>query len=583
MSVELLLGDEAVGLGALHAGIAGVFSYPGTPATEILEFVRDRTLGTGRVTARWSANEKVAYEEALGMSYAGRRALVAMKHVGLNVAADPFMSSALTGAHAGLVLAVADDPGMHSSQSEQDSRYFGWFAKTPVFEPSNQQEAYDLTRQAFDLSERWRLPVMVRLVTRLAHSRSNVRALPAPLGDPPRVQERPSAKTWTLLPANARARFQRLLSMQPALAEFADTCEVNRLTLGGPRGIIACGIAVNYAREALRGDDSWTLLKIGTYPPPLRAIRSLVDHCDEIFVFEDGFPFVESQLRGLLGLPGKRLRGKLSGEVPQAGELTPDVVAEALGTARVRARPREAVPAREAAQVIGSCPVAGGCTCDPEAESRSAVASAVPGRAPVLCPGCPHADAFRALSAATESFATRMLFSDIGCYTLGYFPPHETVHTCVDMGASISMAHGAVQAGAFPVLCTIGDSTFTHSGMTALLDAIRADADMTVLILDNSVVAMTGGQSTMAHGNELIQILLGLGVRRERLHVIEPHPRRHAENVELLSREIAHRGLSVIVAARACIQIRPAARPTEARGETVTPGAPEPQAAAVGS
>lgn len=573
MNVELLLGDEAVGLGALHAGIAGVFSYPGTPATEILEFIRDRSAGTGRVSARWSANEKVAYEEALGMSYAGRRALVAMKHVGLNVAADPYMSSALTGAHAGLVLAVADDPGMHSSQSEQDSRFFGWFSKTPVLEPSNQQEAYDLTRQAFDLSEKWRLPVMVRLVTRLAHSRSNVRTLATPTGDPPRLTERPSARTWTLLPSNARARYARLLSMRPVLAEFADACGYNRLTLGGARGIIACGIAVNYVREALGGGDACTLLKVVTYPPPLAAIRSLVDHCDEIFVFEDGFPFVEEQLRGLLGLPGKRLRGKLSGDVPEAGELTPDVVAEALGTARPR-RESPLLPARSSAELINACPVAGACVCDAPT-TIEAPHDVLPGRPPVLCQGCPHADAFNALAAATETFAARMLFSDIGCYTLGYFPPHETVHTCVDMGASISMAHGAARAGAFPVLCTIGDSTFTHSGMTALLDAVRADADMTVLILDNSVVAMTGGQSTLAHGNELIAILRGLGVRREHLHVIEPHPRHHAQNVELLSREIAHRGLSVIVAARACIQIKPAAR----TAESASPAAPPPPVA----
>lgn len=522
--VELLLGDEAVGLGAVHAGIAGVFSYPGTPATEVFEFVAQRSAGTGHLSARWSANEKVAYEEALGMSYAGRRALVAMKHVGLNVAADPFMSSALTGVCAGLVLAVADDPGMHSSQNEQDSRYYAQFAKLALLEPSNQQEAYDLTRYAFELSEAVRLPVVLRLVTRLAHSRANVRVLhPAPELRREPLARTPQRADWTLLPVNARRRYRVLLAAQEGLLRRAEESPANNLRLAGRRGVITCGIAHNYVRECLRGDEETSLLKISQYPVPAELVRRLVSHCDEVLVVEDGYPFVESALHGLLGLPGKRLRGKLSGDLPSSGELNADIVAAALGVERPRAAP---------------------------------AVEGLPPRPPSLCQGCPHSDVFKALVAATAAYSRRILFSDIGCYTLAFYPPFEAVDTCVDMGASISMAHGAAQAGAFPVLCTIGDSTFTHSGMTALLGAARSDADMTVLILDNATVAMTGAQETLAHGEDLTRILLGLGVAPQHLHVITPHAKRHAELVELISQAIQHRGLSVIVTQRACIHAK---------------------------
>ena len=520
MKTELLLGDEAVALGAMHAGIGGAFSYPGTPSTEIFEFIQARTRGTGKVSARWSANEKVAYEEALGMSYAGKRAIVSMKHVGLNVAADPFINSALTGANGGVVVVVADDPGMHSSQNEQDSRYYGEFAQIPVFEPSNQQDCYDLTKEAFELSERVNLPVMIRLVTRLAHSRSNVR-VDVPEGDT--VRERlpsPDPNDWTLVPSNARRRFRRLLDMQPALRDWSEKSPLNTLRLSGPTGVIASGIAYNYAREALGTDGDHSLLRISTYPLPVALIRDLVTHCNEIWIVEDGYPFIESRLNGVLGVPGKSIRGKLSGDLPPSGELTPDIVASAIGQLTV---------------------------------APTAAIDDVAMRPPALCRGCPHADTYKAIIDATASYPDSILFSDIGCYTLGVLPPYRAVHSCVDMGASIAMAHGAAQAGAFPVICTIGDSTFTHSGMTPLIGAVRADADMTVFLLDNATVAMTGGQESMAAGEQLIQLLKGLGVNQEHMHVIEPLSKNHADNVELVSREISHRGLSVIVARRACI------------------------------
>ena len=522
MKTELLLGDEAVALGAMHAGIGGAFSYPGTPATEVFEYIHSRTRGVGSVSARWSANEKVAYEEALGMSYAGKRAIVSMKHVGLNVAADPFINSALTGVNGGIVVVVADDPGMHSSQNEQDSRYYGEFAQIPVFEPSNQQQCYDLTRQAFDLSEELRLPVMIRLQTRLAHSRSNVQEDTTD-GETERARTRlplPDPNDWTLVPSNARRRYRHLLEMQKVLREWSDSSPLNTLRLSGPTGVIASGIAYNYVREALGGDSEYSILRVCTYPVPVSLVRRLVAHCNEIWVLEEGYPFIESRLNGLLGVPGKAIRGKLSGDVPPSGELTPDVVASALGELSV---------------------------------APTAPLEDLAGRPPALCRGCPHADTFKAIIDATASYPESTLFSDIGCYTLGVLPPYKAVHSCVDMGASIAMAHGASQAGMFPVICTIGDSTFAHSGMTPLIGAVRADADMTVFVLDNATVAMTGGQQTMATGEELIRLLQGFGVNQEHMHIIEPLPKNHAGNVELISREISHRGLSVIVARRACI------------------------------
>lgn len=537
MATELLLGDEAVGLAAIDAGIGGVFSYPGTPATEIFEFVERRVVGRPDISAHWSANEKVAYEEALGMSFVGKRALVAMKHVGLNVAADPFMSSALTGANGALVLAVADDPGMHSSQNEQDSRFYGDFASVPVFEPSTQQEAYDMTREAFRLSERLSLPVIVRLVTRLSHSRANV-VTSEPSPPDPTIPSRAEPRDWTLLPVNARRRYRRLLELQPRLLDYAEKSPFNRLAVKGPKGIIATGLAHNYVREVIGQNPSCSVLKIGVYPVPAELVRKLVNHCDDLLVVEEGYPYVETQLRGLLGLPGKAIRGKRDGTLPRDGEMTADLVRRALG-----------VSTHETLETVADLPV----------------------RPPALCQGCPHCDTFTAIKDAVAGEAEPILFSDIGCYTLGALPPYQAVQSCVDMGASIGMAHGAAKAGAHPVICTIGDSTFTHSGMTPLIGAAYENANITVIVLDNSTVAMTGGQDVFVGGEQLVDLIRGLGVDPEHLHHIRPHAKLHDEQVELIRREIAYRGLSVIVASRPCIHSRRKAADKPAR-EPATSG-----------
>jgi indolepyruvate ferredoxin oxidoreductase alpha subunit len=449
--------------------------------------------------------------------------MVSFKHVGLNVAADPFMNSAITGANGGLLVVSADDPGMHSSQNEQDSRYYVQFAQIFGFEPSDQQEAYDMTREAFDLSERFGLPVLMRLVTRLSHSRSPVETRVARLQN---GLKKGTAKDWILLPVNARRRFGLLLDRQAELVRFSEESRFNRLELNkGDRtlGVIASGIAYNYFREAVAGESSVpSCLKISTYPLPEGLVRGLVAHAGTILVLEDGYPYIERLIKGMFGIPGKAVMGRRSGALPASGELSPDIVRRALGLAPLAALPASGLP--------------------------------LAARPPQLCAGCPHADTFKALNEALEGHPGSNVFSDIGCYTLGALPPYNAIHTCVCMGASVGMARGAADVGLHPAVSVIGDSTFAHSGITPLLGAARADADMTVIILDNATTAMTGGQPTYGSGQGLLRLLEGLGVAGAHLRTIEPLPKNHARNVQIIREEIGHRGLSVIVSVRECVQ-----------------------------
>lgn len=525
MEKIVLLGDEAVALAAVHAGLTAAYSYPGTPASEIMEYLIKISEGGKKFTARWCVNEKVACEEALGVSFAGKRALVSFKHVGLNVAADPFINSAITGANGGLVVVVADDPGMHSSQDEQDSRYYADFARILCFEPTSHQEAYDMTREAFDLSERFGLPVLVRLVTRLAHSRSSVQ--PREPREPNQRLELGNWQDWTLLPSNARRRFRLLLERQKELLEYSESCRYNELNLNPARsrlGVVVSGIAYNYFKEvvsALPNQPSY--LKVSVYPFPENKLRKLVEKVEEILVIEEGYPFIERFLRGVVGIPGKIIRGKLDGSLPSSGELTPDLVARALG-----------LPEKTGLKVEGFQLAA---------------------RPPQLCVGCPHADTFKALNEALKDFPGAAVFSDIGCYTLGALPPYNAIQTCVCMGASVSMAKGGAEADIYPSIAVIGDSTFAHSGITPLLDAVQSGTDMTVIILDNGTVAMTGTQPSFGTGQALDRLIEGLGVDKNHFKIITPLPKYHQQNIGLIREELAYHGLSVIVARRECIQI----------------------------
>ncbi|MFZ1946197.1 MAG: thiamine pyrophosphate-dependent enzyme [bacterium] len=531
---EILLGAEAVALGAIHAGLTAAYSYPGTPASEVMEYLVAEAARRGDFRAAWSVNEKVAYEEALGVSFAGGRTMVSMKHVGLNVAADPFMNSALTGIDGGLVVVSADDPGMHSSQNEQDSRFYGDFARIVCFEPSNHQEAYEMTRRAFDVSEEFRIPVLVRLVTRLSHSRSSVRP-----GPPPRPQNQLARDKngygawdqWTLLPVNARKRFRRMIEIQPRLVTMSEESEFNRMEPGGGPGrlgVVASGIAYNYVKENLRDlKNPPPLLKISVYPVPRSLVAALVDQVDTVLVAEEGYPYIERALAGMFGVSGKTVKGKLTGDLPASGELSPEALRPALGLAPIKAQ-----------EIAGPAP-----------EGFKLAA-----RPPQLCKGCPHADTFNAINLALRGCPKASVFSDIGCYTLGAFPPYRAINTCVCMGASVSMAKGASEVGVHPSVAVIGDSTFGHSGLTPLLEAAAQDSNMTVVILDNGTVAMTGGQPSYASGERLLRMVEGLGVPEGHIRVVEPLPKNLEANAAVLREEFEHKGISVVVAARECIQ-----------------------------
>jgi len=456
------------------------------------------------------------------MSYAGKRALVSMKHVGLNVASDPFMNSALTGANGGLVLVVADDPGMHSSQNEQDSRFYAEFARVPVYEPADQQEAYYMTLEAFEQSERLGLPIMIRLVTRLAHGRANVKVLEHGKNEVTVGMVKDSAD-WTLMPMNARRRFQRLVEAGAGLRRMSDESTHNVLKLAGRKGIICAGIAYGYVLENVGPTTDFSILKITQYPLPVKKIRQLVQHCDEITVIEDGYPFIENHILGVLGAPRKTVNGKRSEHLPETGELTPDLVRKALGL--------EAHAARDPRGELGTRP-------------------------PRLCAGCPHIDSYRAMLEALEPHEGSVVFSDIGCYTLGALPPYRAINTCVDMGASIGMARGAALAGVHPACAVIGDSTFTHSGLSALLGAAQDNTDITVFILDNSIVAMTGGQEVLITGDELVALVRGLGADHDHVRTIAPIRPNHEKNIRIIREELDYKGLSVIISARACVQVK---------------------------
>ena len=514
---KLLLGDEAIALGAIHAGISGVYAYPGTPSTEITEYIQGNA---PEVRSRWCTNEKTAMEAALGMSYAGKRALVCMKHVGMNVAADAFVNSGITGVNGGLGVLAADDPSMHSSQNEQDSRFYGKFTMIPILEPSTQQEAYEMMKYAYELSEKLQLPVLMRVVTRLAHSRAGVE-VKAPVAQNALNPDNERAH-WVLLPANARRQYAALVEKQPQLVTSSETSPFNKKVAGegnAKLGVIACGIAYNYVMENNPQQLGVKVLKVSQYPIPEESIKALAAECDALLVAEDGQPLVEEQVKGLLGVDYE-LKGRLTGDLPRTGELTPDSVGAALGV---------------------SLP-----------QSFAAAQNVMP-RPPALCQGCGHRDVYDALNKVAAEYADARIFGDIGCYTLGALPPFRAIDSCVDMGASITMAKGASDAGVFPAIAVIGDSTFTHSGMTGLLDAVNDKANITVVLSDNLTTAMTGGQDS-AGTNKFEAICLGLGVEPEHVRVVVPLPKNMEEITRIIREEIEYKGVSVIIPRRECIQ-----------------------------
>lgn len=520
----LLLGDEAIALGAINAGLSGVYAYPGTPSTEITEFIQSNSLAKQRgIHSRWCTNEKTAMEAALGMSFAGKRALVCMKHVGMNVAADAFINSAVTGVNGGLVVVAADDPSMHSSQNEQDSRFYGKFAMIPIFEPSSQQEAYDMMQKAFSMSEEIKLPVLLRIVTRLAHSRADV-TISEPIAEN-NINLDVNRSEWVLLPVNAKRQYNKLVDKQALLINNSEKSDFNNFNIADgkkryKRGIIACGIGYNYVMESMQNvEEEIPLIKVSQYPLPVQMIEKLSEVCEEIIIVEDGQPFVEEQVKAIAP-DNVKVSGRLTGALPRVGELNPDFVRKGLGY---------------------------------EVTEGFAKSNIVMPRPPALCMGCGHRDVYNALKTIVAEYKDAKVFGDIGCYTLGALPPFTAIDSCVDMGASITMAKGAADAGVFPAIAVIGDSTFTHSGMTGLLDAVNENANITVIISDNLTTAMTGGQDS-AGTNKFEAICLGLGVDREHLHVVVPLPKNMEEIDRILRQEIEYKGVSVIIPRRECVQ-----------------------------
>ncbi len=510
MSTKLLSGDEAVARGAWEAGCRVAAAYPGTPSTEILE-----SLATyPDVYCEWSTNEKVALEVALGASIAGSRAMAAMKHVGLNVAADPLFSAAYIGARGGLVIVSADDPGLHSSQNEQDNRFYGLMAKVPVLCPSDSQEAKDFTRQAFDISEKFDIPVIVRLTTRLAHSHTPVR-----LGDrtapPGKGYEKQIAKNMTL-PAFARVRHVDLESRIDRIRAWNEASGPNRIIAGKSGLGIACdGVAYQYAREVF---PDAAFLKLGmVHPFPSKLALDFADSVKEVVVVEEVDPFIELQLRAL----GINVTGK--DRLPRTGELDPARVRAALG------KP--------------------GAVPEPEPD--------VPNRPPALCAGCPHSGIFYALQKQKV-----IIGGDIGCYTLGALPPHSAMDTCIDMGASITFAHGCDKAlGASDPrrrVAFIGDSTFFHSGITGLINTVYNQSDVITIISDNCTTGMTGHQPHPGTGRTLMDqpsrtisiesICQACGV--ETVVVVDPYQVR--ETRRRVREVLAKPGPAVIVSRRPC-------------------------------
>ena len=518
----MLLGDEAIAQAGIDAGMSGIYAYPGTPSTQIMEYVMDSSEAQEKgIHSLWSVNEKTAMEAAIGMSYCGKRAMVCMKHVGMNVAADAFINSAITGANGGLLVVVADDPSMHSSQNEQDTRFYGKFAMLPTLEPSHQQEAYDMVFYGFELSEKMGIPVLMRITTRLAHSRTGISLRDKKTQNELRLPDDPCQ--YVLLPAIARRRYQRLLGLQGAIGQESVSSGYNRLIDGQDTtlGVIACGLAFNYLMENYSdGLCPHPVLKIAQYPVAESFVEQLAGKCKKILVLEDGYPMIEEQLKGLIPNPSFEIIGRLTGDVPRDGELSPDIVAKALGFPQ------------------------------PDAVS---VPDVVINRPPALCKGCGHTDLFHSLNEALQEYTPGRVFSDIGCYTLGALPPHLAINSCVDMGASITMAKGAADAGLFPSVAVIGDSTFSHSGITGLLDVIIENAPVTIIISDNLTTGMTGGQLSPAFGR-IEKIALGLGLPEDRLKVVTPLKKYHAENVAILREAFQHKGTSVVVFRRECIQ-----------------------------
>lgn len=523
---QLMSGNAAIARGAYEAGVTVGVGYPGTPSTEILEHFAQYP----QVQAQWSPNEKVALEVGAGASVAGARVLVTMKHVGVNVAADPLFTLAYTGVNGGLILLSADDPGMHSSQNEQDNRYYALAAHIPCLEPADSQEAKDMVAQALEISEQFDTPVMLRTTTRVSHSQSLVT-----VGE---VQSRPlreyvkDPQKFVMVPGYARARRLVVEERTEKLKEYSENTPLNFIHQGDRAvGVITSGISYHYVREVL---PNASILKLGlTNPLPEKTIRQFAQQVDKLLVVEELAPFLEQQIKAMgIDIIGKEI-------IPGIGELNPQIIAEACKKAGITV-----------AEQYQHSPM-------PLVDEAAPVA---PGRPPVMCAGCPHRATFHVLKSLKLTVT-----GDIGCYTLGSQPPLSAIDTCICMGASVGMAHGIALANpamGSKTVAVIGDSTFLHSGITGLMDMVYNGGNGTLIILDNSTTAMTGHQEHPATGRTLMgqpaprvdlpALVRSLGVKR--VQVVDPVNIK--QFAEIVKAELAADEPSVIIAQRPCALLK---------------------------
>lgn len=513
---KLMLGNEAVARGAFEAGVKVASAYPGTPSTEITENI----VKYKEIYSEWSPNEKVALEVAIGACIAGARSICSMKHVGLNVAADPLFTVSYTGVNGGLVIMVADDPGMHSSQNEQDSRFYARASKVPMLEPSDSQQCKDYVKAAFDISEKFDCPVIVRLTTRIAHSQSSVE-----IGERQNDELKPYIKNpakYVMMPAMAKKRHVEVEKRMAELKSFAMETSLNTVEWGRKDiGVITSGISYQYAREAF-GDVSY--LKLGmVYPLPDKMIEEFAAKVDKLYVIEELEPFFENQIKKLgIKVTGKDL-------LPVTGEYSATLLRE---------------------RIFGIVP-----------EKSVEIDNESPVRPPVMCPGCPHRGMFHVLKKLKLNVT-----GDIGCYTLGALSPTETMDTCVCMGASVGMAHGMEKARGREfgkkTVAILGDSTFIHSGITGLIDIVYNKGCSTVIILDNSITGMTGHQQNPTTGftisgeptKQVDLELLAKAVGVERVVIADPFNIKEFEKV--VSEEIQRDEPSVIISQRPCALLK---------------------------
>ena len=522
---EILSGNEAIARGAYEAGVKVACAYPGTPSTEILE----NTIRYKEIDSSWATNEKVSLEVGIGASFVGARSLVTMKHVGVNVAADPLFTLSYTGVNGGLLLVCADDPELHSSQNEQDSRNYAKFAKVPMLEPSDSQECLSFTRLAFEISERYDTPVMLRTTTRISHSKSVV-LLGERVTALPEIKLAKNPAKFVMLPGNARGRHYVVEDRTATLSKDGCSMPINRMEMRGTKmGVITAGISYQHVREVL---PEASVLKLGmVHPLPFDLIREFASKVDKLYVVEELDPFIEEQVKAIgIEVTGKEI-------ISLCGELTPGRVAKAFG-----------LP-----------------------QNAPTTVEKLPGRPPNMCPGCPHRGVFYTLK-QLQAYVS----GDIGCYTLGFMPPLSAMDTCVCMGASIGMANGAVKV--LPpeerkkVVAVIGDSTFLHTGINGLMDMVYNKGAATVIILDNRITAMTGRQENPASGHTLMNdpanaidfplLCKAIGVK----HIRTINPLDLDECQRVISEEMERPETSVIITDKPCVLIK--------REGVFTPGAP---------